>query len=557
MIYVFAFWGLISLLFIATGMLGEAALSKLTSPKPSSIPQNAELKPAFSGIIGITIWACLANWLSLWLPLGKLSYFLFLAVLFISGWAFLLAKRSKFSFISPCFTPLSCIAFALIFFTVLIKSASPSEIGDEGGYYLPYIKWIESFPTVPGLANLQGRFGYNSIWHSTAALFSFRELISNPFYELNGLVIILFAWHSIFETAEEKPYLRAVYLLLPALLFRSFITSSAADTPTIFVSYLFVLSMWKLISTPQTPDWEVKFSLSCLLFGFLVTTKTSNAILVFLFAPAFAIIFRQYSKANVVRILAILSSIAVLFIVPWIVRFYVSTGFLIFPIHQIDLFNPDWKVSSGTIMDESYAVTGFARNEHIPVDRAATQTLLEWVPGWIARAGAKGLSFIALILSGTIATALMAKRSILTRLETILLVSVMLAIVIWFYKFPAFRFGFGFILPYVLLTHSKLFFTFTKRKDIFLKVALLTLALFSAVSFMRSSFGNSVSVSEILVRQAPFPSVDLESLKVGGMDFYRGQLLWDSPLPGILPWKKLDFSPRGTALIDGFRFESH
>ena len=60
-------------------------------------------------------------------------------------------------------------------------------------------------------------------------------------------------------------------------------------------------------------------------------------------------------------------------------------------------------------------------------------------------------------------------------------------------------------------------------------MALVTLALVSAVSFTRSSFRNSVAVSEILVRQAPFPSVDLESLKVGEMDFYRGQPLWDSP----------------------------
>src|SRR4030095_333266 len=56
----------------------------------------------------------------------------------------------------------SKIILAGIFFIAIVKSAGPSELIDEGGYFLPYIRWIEEYRLIPGIANLEDRIGFNS-----------------------------------------------------------------------------------------------------------------------------------------------------------------------------------------------------------------------------------------------------------------------------------------------------------------------------------------------------------------------------------------------------------
>jgi hypothetical protein len=49
-------------------------------------------------------------------------------------------------------------------FTLLLalRSCGPCEYSDTGLYGAPAIRWLQTYPAVPGLANLHGRFGYNS-----------------------------------------------------------------------------------------------------------------------------------------------------------------------------------------------------------------------------------------------------------------------------------------------------------------------------------------------------------------------------------------------------------
>src|SRR5713226_309068 len=51
------------------------------------------------------------------------------------------------------------IAFALL---LALRSCGPCEYYDTGLYGAPAVRWIQTYPAVPGLANLHGRFGFNS-----------------------------------------------------------------------------------------------------------------------------------------------------------------------------------------------------------------------------------------------------------------------------------------------------------------------------------------------------------------------------------------------------------
>src|SRR5712664_47799 len=51
------------------------------------------------------------------------------------------------------------LAFTLL---LALRSCGPCEYYDTGLYGAPAVRWIQTYPAVPGLANLHGRFGYNS-----------------------------------------------------------------------------------------------------------------------------------------------------------------------------------------------------------------------------------------------------------------------------------------------------------------------------------------------------------------------------------------------------------
>jgi len=51
------------------------------------------------------------------------------------------------------------LAFALL---LALRSCGSFEHYDTGLYGAPAVRWIQTFPAVPGLANLHGRFGFNS-----------------------------------------------------------------------------------------------------------------------------------------------------------------------------------------------------------------------------------------------------------------------------------------------------------------------------------------------------------------------------------------------------------
>src|SRR5229473_966522 len=51
------------------------------------------------------------------------------------------------------------IAFALL---LALRSCGPCEYYDTGLYGASSVRWIQTFPAVPGLANLHGRLGFNS-----------------------------------------------------------------------------------------------------------------------------------------------------------------------------------------------------------------------------------------------------------------------------------------------------------------------------------------------------------------------------------------------------------
>src|ERR1041385_2446271 len=192
MIIAVIFWAYLTFITLAYGAGILKWLQKLLQL------QNDAFLPlpviAISGLAGI---AWLSSVLSLFLKTGWFAHLLILAGgLFFAqfGW-----EEIKASFQDE-FGKKYWMHWTLILLggiaTVLYAVKIPSNL-DTPLYHGQAIRWIEEFPVVPGLANLDPRLGSNSNWFVLDAAFSFAFLKLQSFHLVPSflfLVCLFYFW---------------------------------------------------------------------------------------------------------------------------------------------------------------------------------------------------------------------------------------------------------------------------------------------------------------------------------------------------------------------------
>jgi hypothetical protein len=74
---------------------------------------------------------------------------------------------------------------------VLYYAASPLKNVDTEGYHIGMVKWSTLFPAVPGLANLHGRFGFNSSFLVFGAFVNNGPFRDKVIYIANSLLVLM------------------------------------------------------------------------------------------------------------------------------------------------------------------------------------------------------------------------------------------------------------------------------------------------------------------------------------------------------------------------------
>jgi hypothetical protein len=138
---------------------------------------------------------------------------------------------------------------------------------------------------------------------------------------------------------------------------------------------------------------------------------------------------------------------------PWGLRFVVLSGHLVFPIPGTDLFAVDWQVPNEVLRQQYHYVSAFARSNTVIWDsaRVADQGLLDWVPQWFARENmmnkAVALALGAAFLGGVALLLLRGRLLWRTHRDAVVLgVFLGLNVVVWFLRYPAFRFGWAWVM---------------------------------------------------------------------------------------------------------------
>ncbi|HVY73940.1 MAG TPA: hypothetical protein VG890_03865 [Puia sp.] len=246
----------------------------------------------------------------------------------------LLPKRS------PAF--ITCIACFLLL--ILVLNAGPVGMDDTESYHIQMIKWIQEFGTVPGIANLHLRFGFNSAWFTAVAVLTHSGPNLNNYLSLNGLLCFWFCYY-LLEKAFMLHGKRSVQQALGCLVILGLslldwfvIRCSAMSANYDFITTACIVLLFvELSESPDVIPWE------WLMWPvFLFTVRIINFPLLVLSLVFITDRLRKKGFASLVIPMVMIFA----FLVPFIWRNILLSGYPFFPSGFMNWFPVDWKVDN-------------------------------------------------------------------------------------------------------------------------------------------------------------------------------------------------------------------
>jgi hypothetical protein len=525
------------------------------------------IHPSHFIISGFIITTCLATILNYFVPINQyvlLGITILSVLIYLKEWS---GIRQYFSLQKEKLKEVSWLViacFICILFISLIKSASPSEIYDEGGYFLPYIRWIEQFRITPGIANIEDRYGFNSSFHIISALFSFSWLKDGGLYDLNGLLLPVFG---TFFLQRLTPVLKGqksltisglcrIFCLI--FLLRNMLTSPAADFSAMFLSEMICIMVLMRIEDGNWRQIDEEFFLLFIYMIFLVTLKLTALFI----GLSWMLILDEARKSNHDLRWRQRFICAAIILLPWLGRSSVITGYLLYPMYQIDLLHVDWKVPEDIARKQYFYVSEFARTNASPDESeylATHRTVVDWVPLWFQRENTfnKGI-FILLLISLAISAMVFIRGKSLnlrkqsTRNRFIFLL--ILNIVIWFFKSPAFRFGWAAIIIFIgiiiYIVMSRIFSEKTiTRFGIIVLILFITQNTYKSIAETLPIL-NTVLIQPASIKNEPFTTALVNSIPVNVSNSYS---CWGINPPCLHKNDEQIIEFRGTTIEQGIR----
>jgi hypothetical protein len=417
------------------------------------------------------------------------------------------------------------VFFMLLIYALYLASASDVTY-DTGLYHAQSIRWIESYPATPGIANIHDRLGFNSNLFLLSAFWGLADKGEHA-YQVPGLIIFaafaLFCLYLIVKS-PGKFKLSAVVAagILIYLLFEKGIivwfASPTADLSAAFLAWCIFLLAAEKIEENTSSEFDFYSVAIVILSLFSVTIKLSIAPVILV---AVYFVWQSAGKLNLPKF-AILAIVALVVALPWVVRNIFISGYLVYPFYQLDLLDVDWKVPHETAIHTSQVVTAWGRIPYENYSAVISLRPQEWIPRWyrslppadhfLVTSIAMTFSLLGLSawFNGQIQSAL--------KLYAPIYLLLFVGCVYWFVQSPSPRFGYGFLVCLFLFLISPLI-------DLLLRVnrvtedrlsLLVQIFLFGYIAYSMMGF-SAKSWNRYLHVYKPYPTIGTLSVKVGNM----------------------------------------
>jgi len=505
----------------------------------------------FIGIIVVTIIAMVAQ---LFISLGEI----FVLSLMVGAILIALRRLAVVRFSMPHYNWFAWIFMALAFLTVLENAVHFAANPDTGLYHAQTIHWFENYRIVPGLGNFQERLAFNSSWLVLNAAFSLAFLGLRSFRLINGLlflVAIAYFTSALPELARKNLTLSGVakilFLVLSFYLLGSEISSVGNDMPVSLMTWI-VFVLWLERSETKT-ETNLNDLLIFLLPIFLITVKLSSVPL--LLFPLFILI--DYLLKRDTRLIVFLCLAGCVILLPWLIRSVILSGYLVFPLSQIDVFAFDWKIPQTQVEAVRAGITGIARQGK---DWQPGVPLSVWVPTLLDYFSLNQRMIFYLTLFSPLL--LIFERYLtpdtISRRYLFAYGTFFWGSAFWFFSAPDIRFGYGYlictcvmaILPVLLPIMNKIL------KHIPILVPLFLLA-FQGFTLLQSI--EIKAYPERILLPADYRSSKTEACDIHGVMIYcpktYPQQCQYTNFP-CMPYPRPNVEMRGETFQDGFHYSS-
>ncbi|OZI06753.1 hypothetical protein BWI93_18390 [Siphonobacter sp. BAB-5385] len=540
-------WLYISLLCLLAGDLVRMGFQKLGRT-------SLEVPLPFLAILG---WAGLMNGLGYgWLlvPVGQAVHLLILTGLLIGGWV---RRNYWLSVVRTLQLPRSWLFWVvslLGFLVILTRTTHLPRVADTGGYHAPMIRWISEYAVVPGLANVNYRFGFNNASFLTEAFFSLRFLGGDAFHVLNGwLMAVVWCWALLLlRNVRFKPSEVLIVVLGVWYLWHSHwrLASPSPDHPAqLLVGLLFFLLIRQMEAPANPSERLLMVWLTLLAFTIKMSTLVALLIPLLLFVDA----FRKKDYAFLPRLIAV----GLLPLLWWLTANVILTGYILYPTTSplLDWFSFDWKVPKIVIEQGLLNLSGGTKLSPV-------QGLFDfsWVPYWFTQQLVPDQLLLVCLFGWPLFASFRWKKTVAFLMQYPnwfwVLVTAYAGVAFWFITAPEFRFGMGFIIAALVVGYLP----YPRAVPALYRfgiVGVLSLALLYA-SFKRQA--------SPLVFPDAYPAAQLTSYPLQGQRMYVAtddprvihgiKGYWSSCQDAALPCSPY-YNPslrlRGTTLSEGFK----
>jgi len=386
-----------------------------------------------SVLIGLSSLTLFSSVLSIFLPINSF------ALIGIVIFSLIISKSIPFGNIINVYTQTKVrISYVVLFLIlILLISSQMISIADTGIHHAQTIQWIRKFGLVPGLANLQPQIGFNSAFFLAQAVFvidikDFMQGYDLLVYPLNGVLLLLLLSRLLLTSFDvHAEWVLRIFCIsvfsLCLLLLPRWANSASPDMAIAIISIF--LFYFLLQSTAQ--DYRIPI----IIIVCVLTYKLSAAMLGLL------LLYYLYISNSKQKFILFGLVTLCLFFLPYFYRNYILSGYLVFPLYQIDLFNPDWKYPLEAARFEYSVVKSWARISSINPYKMLEMPMVEWVPVWF-----KGKDLIEkfLLFSTIMLLPLFTKAIIRKNFKMVFIsISILFNFLFWFWGAPDPRFAFG------------------------------------------------------------------------------------------------------------------
>jgi hypothetical protein len=507
----------------------------------------------------------ISQWIVLVFPLTAIALFFILCIFFIIN---LLQRKRIQDIFNHCISGkreknswfLGCLfCFSLM---ILILNAGPVLMDDTDSYHIQMVKWIQEYGSVPGIANLHLRFGLNSSWFASIAQFSFPLKSFNIYGTLNGLLSfwlcfyfleIFFYSHCSNEKKSDKFKLACFVIFALCLLNWSMIRGSASSANYDFISTCCIIVLFIDLYENQN-----EIPIEWLIWPvYLFTVRMMNFPL---FILSLLFIFSFLKPVSIKKLLLVFF-LGGFIIVPFLIRNIILSGYLFFPIYQLDFFSFDWKADKMNMEEIGNYIKYFNRVN--PMFQLMSVTERQNFPNWISGWYRYLFRFDKLILTFSFfgyTFLLFSIKKMKNRLLRVFLFAMICQLISWFFIGPDPRFVYGPLLfgifaPIICLPDMKKSWTGFMRYSVLL-TSLLVLTYGISKVVRDDGYRNFLTPHKL-------PVPDVRTVIVGHIQMNIPEKIlnnwnprcYDIELPCLY---KQDprLEARGEKIADGFRLKS-